>query len=189
VKYFLAPSTQQKRTDAVGVVIAVDRIVAALLAHDKREPIKMPHTTDIVIFAAGNKLMEERMKIAADLWACNISVEFQYPEQLSQDHILDVCKGRGIPWLILLRNKGIQSGTVRVVNVETKKQLDVPRHALTSHFAFLSRSKKPGSHKHTENADATALESEAYHHTPKHNVASTSINVTVLSPMYEKSYV
>jgi histidyl-tRNA synthetase len=44
VRAFVPPSTQQPAADAVGVIVAVERIVSAVLQHERvrRQPISPP---------------------------------------------------------------------------------------------------------------------------------------------------
>eukprot|EP00698_Gefionella_okellyi_P001959 TRINITY_DN11839_c0_g1_i1.p1 TRINITY_DN11839_c0_g1~~TRINITY_DN11839_c0_g1_i1.p1 ORF type:complete len:1322 (+),score=300.76 TRINITY_DN11839_c0_g1_i1:27-3968(+) len=184
VRYFMPPSTQPQKVDAVGVVIEIDRLAAAVALHERAGVTKLPHTIDIVVFAAANKMIEERMKIAAELWAMNIGVEFQYPVSISSvDQATELCKQRAVPWLIVLRKKTLEAGSITILNVESKKHLDIPRHTLATHFAFLNKKiQRPAKH---EAIEAGAAEGD-HQHVPKPSTAA-SIIVTVLHTLTLKT--
>jgi len=118
---------------AIGVNIALDKIVLFLyrqkLLDKSSERSLAPKTTaDVLIYTPGKQRLEERLQIAAQLWAQNLNVEYIYDEDsiTSVDEAYNLCKGRGIFALVVVKehsSKGIDEVKLRIVDGKTENSV------------------------------------------------------------------
>ena len=97
---------------AVGVSIAVEKIVAAVLEH---EASAVPSAYDVLICSAGhNPMHAARMRIARDLWKAGIkaSISFDTKEMIPLEEIQEYCKQGGIQHMVVLKEQ--ETGSVKV---------------------------------------------------------------------------
>ena len=96
---------------AVGVGIAVEKIVAAVI---EDEEATLPSACDVMICSAGhNPMHAERMRIARDLWAAGIKA-FATFESKSLEQLQEHCRGVGVSQMAVLKEQ--EAGSVRVCN-------------------------------------------------------------------------
>ena len=94
---------------AVGVSIAVEKIVAAVI-EDKEATL--PSACDVMICSAGhNPMHAERMRIARDLWAAGIKAFVNY-ESKSLEQLQEHCREVGVSQMAVLKEQ--EAGSVRV---------------------------------------------------------------------------
>ncbi|CAH0561220.1 unnamed protein product [Brassicogethes aeneus] len=123
---------KNKQVQCVGVSIGVERLFAVLEAKlaTKNEKIR---TTEIEIYVASaqKNLVEERMKICNELWESGVKVEHSYkknPKLLAQ---LQHCEEFGIPLAIIIGESELKNGIVKLREVASRKEFDVPRNKLS----------------------------------------------------------
>ena len=103
---------------AVGVSIAIEKIVAAVL---EEEDVSSLCPYDVMVCSAGsNPMQTERMRIAHDLWECGIKANICYDSKdiVSLEEQQEFCKKSGIQHMVVL--KGQEAGSVRVSELEKK---------------------------------------------------------------------
>ncbi|XP_068085982.1 histidine--tRNA ligase, cytoplasmic isoform X1 [Anabrus simplex] len=122
---------RHKNVPCVGVSIGVERVFSVLEAKMASNNTKI-RTTEVELYVASaqKNLLEERMKLCKELWDANIKVEHSYkknPKLLAQ---LQYCEECGIPFAVILGESEVQRGVVKLREVESRQEVEVPRVAL-----------------------------------------------------------
>ena len=110
---------------AVGVSIAIEKIVAAVL-EDKDVSNLCPY--DVLVCSAGRNRMEaERMRLAHDLWECGIKANICYDskDMVSLEEQQEFCKQSGIQHMVVLKEQ--EGESVRVSELKKKKTNPLPK--------------------------------------------------------------
>ncbi|KHJ75545.1 anticodon binding domain protein [Oesophagostomum dentatum] len=82
--------------------------------------------TQVFIASAQKNLLQERMKLCGKLWDEGFKVEMAYkanPKLLTQ---LQYCEDRLIPLVLIVGERELQEGVVKLRNVKTREEQDVP---------------------------------------------------------------
>lgn len=116
-----------KQVPCVGVSIGVERIFSVLEAKHAAEGTKL-RTSDVEVYVASahKGLHEKRLKIVAELWDAGIRTEHSYklnPKLLAQ---LQHCEENGVPLALVLGDSELARGVVKLREVTTRKEEDVP---------------------------------------------------------------
>ncbi|KTF73557.1 hypothetical protein cypCar_00033243 [Cyprinus carpio] len=83
--------------------------------------------TQVLVASAQKNLLEERLKLTSELWNAGIKAEVLYkknPKLLSQ---LQHCEETGIPLVAILGEQELKDGVVKLRNVASREEVDVPR--------------------------------------------------------------
>ncbi|XP_057375447.1 histidine--tRNA ligase-like [Daphnia carinata] len=119
-----------KAVPCVGVSIGIERILAIL--ENREANLKMRTVeTQVYVAAAQKNLLEDRMKICAELWDIGIKTEMSYkanPKLLGQ---LQTCEEQGIPWAIIIGQSELEKGVVKLRNVVSRHEEEIERTKLT----------------------------------------------------------
>uniref|UniRef100_A0A8C0YKZ7 histidine--tRNA ligase n=1 Tax=Cyprinus carpio carpio TaxID=630221 RepID=A0A8C0YKZ7_CYPCA len=95
---------------------------------DKTSSEKVRTTeTQVLVASAQKNLLEERLKLTSELWNAGIKAEVLYkknPKLLSQ---LQHCEETGIPLVAILGEQELKDGVVKLRNVASREEVDVPR--------------------------------------------------------------
>uniref|UniRef100_W5LHJ1 histidine--tRNA ligase n=1 Tax=Astyanax mexicanus TaxID=7994 RepID=W5LHJ1_ASTMX len=86
--------------------------------------------TQVLVASAQKNLLEERLKLTAELWNAGIKAEVLYkknPKLLTQ---LQHCEETGIPLVAILGEQELKDGVVKLRNVATRDEVDVSRAEL-----------------------------------------------------------
>ncbi|KAB0799601.1 hypothetical protein PPYR_07481 [Photinus pyralis] len=122
---------KHKQVPCVGVSIGIERIFAVIEAKLLAGTSKVRTTAvEVYVASAQKNLLEERMKVCKELWNEGIKAEQSYkknPKLLAQ---LQHCEEYGIPLAIILGESEIQKGVVKLRNVVTRNEVEVPRGKL-----------------------------------------------------------
>lgn len=115
----------------VGVSLGVERIFSVLEASGEKH-----RTTQVQVYVASAQkgLVKERLAIATMLWDSGINAEHSYksnPKLLAQ---LQHCEEGGIPFAVVLGEDEISRGVVKVREVATRAEVEVPRAELIAHL-------------------------------------------------------
>ncbi|KAJ2327781.1 Cytoplasmic and mitochondrial histidine tRNA synthetase, partial [Coemansia sp. RSA 2681] len=116
-----------KRTDVpcVGISFGVERIFSLVMARREEQEIKANRTQVYVISlgdSAENSLVEERMRIAAELWDAGIAAEFAYKLAPRTQKQFDACDLAIIPWAVIIGKDEIDQGMVKIKNMSQKDE-------------------------------------------------------------------
>nr|CAG8460903.1 12706_t:CDS:10 [Entrophospora candida] len=149
------PSRSRQNTYAVGVNIALQKIVIALETYqstlcktiqskkaeeDKSLGYWALKKCDVYVASFGKILIHERLELVRELWAHNIKTDFMYeePEDLTPEILASSCKNQGINWIVILKQKNQDNykatsfrdaiTTVKVKNLLWKTEDEVPRN-------------------------------------------------------------
>ncbi|KAK6028770.1 anticodon binding domain protein [Ostertagia ostertagi] len=125
---FMAPSGakgKEKRQDVpcVGISFGIERLFAIMEAKMQIEQLQVRTTeTEIYIASAQKNLLQERMKLCKTLWDEGFKVELAYkanPKLLTQ---LQYCEDRLIPLVLIVGERELQEGVVKLRNVKTRAE-------------------------------------------------------------------
>ena len=97
---------------AVGVSVAVEKIVAAVL---EIEESLLPNSCDVLVCSTGqNSMMEERMRIARELWTAGIRTNLFYDSKsvYSLEELHDYCRQTKVGHMVVLKEQ--EGGWVKV---------------------------------------------------------------------------
>lgn len=112
IAHFIHGTQAQHCPCAVGVSIAVERIVSAV---SNDESINLPCTCDVLVCSTSEtSMLNERMRIVRELWSAGIPATLMYdsPAQFTLEEMQDHCRETGIPHLVFLKEQ--DPGSVRV---------------------------------------------------------------------------
>ncbi|GBM09483.1 Histidine--tRNA ligase, cytoplasmic [Araneus ventricosus] len=123
--------SKNKNVPCVGMSIGIERIFALMEAKLQANGKKIRSTeTEVYVATAQKKLAHHRMKLCRELWDADIKAEQSYklnPKLLDQ---LQYCEARGIPLAVILGESEVQRAVVKVRNVETREEMEVPQAEL-----------------------------------------------------------
>ncbi|CAB3406135.1 unnamed protein product [Caenorhabditis bovis] len=114
----------------VGVSFGIERLFAIKEARQRGANALRTSATEVFVASAQKNLLKERMKLCNKLWDAGIKTEMAYkanPKLLTQ---LQYCEERRIPLVIIIGEREIQEGIVKLRNVVTREETDVPLDAL-----------------------------------------------------------
>lgn len=121
-----------KCVPCVGVSIGVERIFSVLEAKHAAEGVKLrTNNADVFVASTHKGLFEKRLRIVADLWMAGIRTEHSYklsPKLLVQ---LQHCEEAGIPFAVLIGDSELDRGVVKLREVTSRKEEEVPLTSLS----------------------------------------------------------
>ncbi|KAJ2488826.1 Cytoplasmic and mitochondrial histidine tRNA synthetase [Coemansia sp. RSA 2050] len=131
-----------KKTDVpcVGISFGVERIFSIVKARKEESEIKA-NKTQVYVISLGDtpsdSLLEDRMRVAAELWDAGIATEFAYKVKPRPQAQYDACDSSIIPWAVIIGRDEISQGTVKIKNMsqkveEEKGGVTVPRSDMIS---------------------------------------------------------
>uniref|UniRef100_A0A673LFA3 histidine--tRNA ligase n=1 Tax=Sinocyclocheilus rhinocerous TaxID=307959 RepID=A0A673LFA3_9TELE len=117
-----------RKVPCVGVSIGIERIFSIMEQKAETSSEKVRTTeTQVLVASAQKNLLEERLKLTSELWNTGIKAEVLYkknPKLLSQ---LQHCEETGIPLVAILGEQELKDGVVKLRNVASREEVDVPR--------------------------------------------------------------
>jgi len=122
---------KKKNVPCVGVSIGIERLFAIMEAKAKASKEKLRTTeTEVYVATAQKNLLKERMKILKILWENEIKATHsakKNPKMLNQ---LQYCEENGIPFAVIIGESELQKGVVKLRNIETREETEIPREQL-----------------------------------------------------------
>ncbi|KAL2087351.1 hypothetical protein ACEWY4_016179 [Coilia grayii] len=122
-----------RNVPCVGVSIGIERIFSIMEQKAEASAEKVRTTeTQVLIASAQKNLLEERLRLATELWDAGIKAEVVYkrnPKLLSQ---LQHCEDTGVPLVAILGEQELRDGTVKLRNVASREEVDVSRADLVA---------------------------------------------------------
>ncbi|KAJ3083102.1 Cytoplasmic and mitochondrial histidine tRNA synthetase [Quaeritorhiza haematococci] len=97
----------------VGVSIGVERIYSLLLKRANLNAIKSTET-ECYVCGIGDGTLDERMRIAKELWDAGIKAEFMFKSKVKLPAQFAVCDREQIPVAIIVGKKEIEDGMVNI---------------------------------------------------------------------------
>lgn len=117
-----------RKVPCVGVSIGIERIFSIMEQKAETSSEKVRTTeTQVLVASAQKNLLEERLKLTSELWNAGIKAEVLYkknPKLLSQ---LQHCEETGIPLVAILGEQELKDGVVKLRNVASREEVDVPK--------------------------------------------------------------
>ncbi|KAJ8337531.1 hypothetical protein SKAU_G00364970 [Synaphobranchus kaupii] len=117
-----------QKVPCVGVSIGIERVFSIVEQKAEASAERVRTTeTQVMVASAQKDLLEERLKLAAELWDSGIKAEVMYkknPKLLSQ---LQHCEDSGIPLVAILGEQELKDGVVKLRNVASREEVDVSR--------------------------------------------------------------
>lgn len=117
-----------KRVAAVGVSLGIERVFTIMeqLQKDEKQALRASETQVLV------SILGDDISLAAKLvsmcWDAKLKAEFMANKRLTKH--FDRAKEFGIPWMVMVGEREINEGTVKLKNKEAKVEVEVP----TSNF-------------------------------------------------------
>ncbi|KAJ3120061.1 Cytoplasmic and mitochondrial histidine tRNA synthetase [Nowakowskiella sp. JEL0407] len=102
-----------KKIPCVGISIGVERIFSLLKKQTKVETIKA-NEVEVYVICPRDGLLEERMKIATELWDNGIKTEFAYKAKPRQQTQFDTCRKQQIPIAVIINSADLAQGKVKL---------------------------------------------------------------------------
>ncbi|KAJ6696931.1 hypothetical protein OIU85_003305 [Salix viminalis] len=115
-----------KPVPAVGVSLGIERVFAIMeqLQKDRNETTR-PTETQVLLGIMGNK---SKIPLAAELtsklWSAKVKAEFVVSTRF--DKLISRAKDSKIPWMVLVGDREMETGKVKIKNLETKIEEEVP---------------------------------------------------------------
>jgi len=116
-----------KEIPSVGGSIGIERIFDILERKYKNDNSVRATETQVLVAQFGKKLVPQRLKVCAELWAAGIKAETLYKENPNAQDQNEYALKTGIPLLISLGQNEIDNNVVRVKQLNTREEEDVPR--------------------------------------------------------------
>ncbi|XP_029986543.1 histidine--tRNA ligase isoform X2 [Sphaeramia orbicularis] len=117
-----------RKVPCVGVSIGIERIFSIMEQKAEVSAEKVRTTeVQVMVASAQKNLLEERLKLTAELWNAGIKAEVMYkknPKLLSQ---LQHCEESGIPLVAILGEQELKDGVVKLRVVATREEADISR--------------------------------------------------------------
>ncbi|KAJ2822419.1 Cytoplasmic and mitochondrial histidine tRNA synthetase [Coemansia furcata] len=116
-----------KKTDVpcVGISFGVERIFSIVKSRKLEAEIKA-NRTQVYVISLGDtiedSLLEDRMRIAAELWDAGIAAEFAYKVKPRSQQQYDACDSAIIPWAVIIGKDEISEGTVKIKYMAQKDE-------------------------------------------------------------------
>eukprot|EP00039_Didymoeca_costata_P032945 m.40028 g.40028 ORF g.40028 m.40028 type:complete len:512 (-) comp9618_c1_seq1:98-1633(-) len=117
-----------RKVPCVGVSLGVERIFAVLEARSKAEDsVQRTNHTEILVTSGQSGMLEERMKLCAELWSLGIKAETEYkknPKLLSQ---MQNAEKEGVPLAAIIGQSELETGVVKIRVVGSRDDVEVKR--------------------------------------------------------------
>ncbi|XP_068702840.1 histidine--tRNA ligase, cytoplasmic-like isoform X1 [Montipora foliosa] len=122
-----------RKVPCVGVSIGIERIFSILEARAQASGEKVRTTKTQVLVASGQKnLLEERMKLACELWDAGIKAELLYKKNPKMLNQFQFCEENGIPLCVVIGDSELQQGVVTLRDMTSRIEEQVKRNELCS---------------------------------------------------------
>uniref|UniRef100_A0A8C8FMB4 histidine--tRNA ligase n=1 Tax=Oncorhynchus tshawytscha TaxID=74940 RepID=A0A8C8FMB4_ONCTS len=118
-----------RKVPCVGVSIGIERVFSIMEQKASAEKVRTTET-QVMVASAQKNLLEERLRLTAELWNAGIKAEVMYkknPKLLSQ---LQHCEDSGIPLVAILGEQELKDGVVKLRTVHSREEIDVSRDKL-----------------------------------------------------------
>uniref|UniRef100_A0A914EP07 histidine--tRNA ligase n=1 Tax=Acrobeloides nanus TaxID=290746 RepID=A0A914EP07_9BILA len=129
VGMFLESAGKKKADDVpcVGISFGIERLFSIMeMKEESEKSAGRTNETEVYVASAQKGLLKERMKLCRILWDAGIKSEFAYkanPKMLNQ---LQYCEDRVIPWVVIVGERELKEGVVKLRNVVSREETDIP---------------------------------------------------------------
>ncbi|XP_030521347.1 histidine--tRNA ligase, cytoplasmic [Rhodamnia argentea] len=117
-----------KQVPAVGVSLGIERVLAIMeqLQKDQNQKIRATETQVLVGFLGDD--LPLTAQLVKELWDADVKAEFMVHKRM--DKHIGYVKENQIPWLVLVGERELSEGVVKLKNMENGKEEAVPRSAM-----------------------------------------------------------
>ncbi|XP_010006591.1 PREDICTED: histidine--tRNA ligase, cytoplasmic [Chaetura pelagica] len=113
------------------LLAAMEHLSSLLLTLPTASEEKIRTTeTQVLVASAQKKLLEERLKLIAELWDAGIKAEVLYKKKPKLLNQLQYCEDTGIPLVAIVGEQELKDGVVKLRVVATREEVNVPRESL-----------------------------------------------------------
>ncbi|KAJ2359235.1 Cytoplasmic and mitochondrial histidine tRNA synthetase [Coemansia erecta] len=105
----------------VGISFGVERIYSVVMSRMREQHIKA-NRTQVYVIVVGGGLLEERMRIATELWDGGVAAEFMYKTKPKLPAQFKVCDDERIPWAVIVGQEEVDQGVVRLKNMTVRDE-------------------------------------------------------------------
>ncbi|KAJ8405448.1 hypothetical protein AAFF_G00319210 [Aldrovandia affinis] len=120
-----------KKVPCVGVSIGIERVFSILEQKAEASAERVRTTeTQVMVASAQKNLLEERLKLTAELWDAGIKVEVMYKKNPKLLNQLQYCEDTGIPLVAIIGEQELKDGVVKLRTVASREEVDVSRAEL-----------------------------------------------------------
>ncbi|XP_072120270.1 histidine--tRNA ligase isoform X4 [Mobula birostris] len=117
-----------RKVPCVGFSVGIERIFSIMEQKVEASDQKIRTTeTQVFVAAAQKHLLEERMKLLAELWKAGVKAEIMYKKNPKLLNQLQYCEETGIPLVAIIGEQEIKEGVVKLRVVSTREEIDVVR--------------------------------------------------------------
>ncbi|TVU12068.1 hypothetical protein EJB05_45693 [Eragrostis curvula] len=114
-----------KQVPAVGVSLGIERVFAIMEQQEKEKDESIRPTETEVLVSILGKDLTLAAELVSQLWNAGIKAEFKLTTRV-QNHIKYALQSR-IPWMVLVGGTEIEKGIVKLKDLKTSQDEDVPR--------------------------------------------------------------
>ncbi|GAA5821337.1 hypothetical protein JCM11251_004577 [Rhodosporidiobolus azoricus] len=124
VGMFSGQSGAAGKIPCVGISFGVERLFSLLLkkAQEQGDQVGRAKATEVYVMSLGDGLLEERMKVAKELWAAGIKAEFMYKAKPKLPKQFEIIDKERIPYAVQVSPSELAKGTIRVKPQVGKEQ-------------------------------------------------------------------
>ncbi|KAI7832901.1 histidyl-tRNA synthetase [Kickxella alabastrina] len=121
----------------VGISFGIERIFSVVYSRMQSAEVKA-NRTKVYVISLRDGLLEERLRIATELWDCGIATEFAYKVKPRFQNQLNTCDSEVIPWAVLIGSEEVEQGLVKLksmakdVSAEEKSGVAVKREDMVA---------------------------------------------------------
>jgi len=128
-----AGDTKKRNVPCVGVSIGIERLFSIMEANiAKNKTLVRTIETEVYVASAQKNLMEERMKLCAELWDAGVKTEQPYKKNPKMLNQLQYCEENHIPFAIIIGQSELEQGIVKLRTISTREEAEIPRDKLIS---------------------------------------------------------
>ncbi len=122
-----------KELPATGASMGVDRLFAAL-SHLGAIDTTRQAVSDVMILRIEKDNDPEYLKIAAELHKAGVNAELSLLDDTTFKSQFHFAIGRGVKYIVIQGRNELDNNTIQVKNLETRKQVEIPRDELVEYF-------------------------------------------------------
>ncbi|XP_062384221.1 histidine--tRNA ligase-like [Sardina pilchardus] len=117
-----------RNVPCVGFSIGIERIFSIVEQKTEASGKKVRTTeTQVLVASAQKSLLEERLKLTAELWDKGIKAEVMYKENPKLLNQLQHCEETGIPLVAILGEQELKDGIVKLRDVASREEVEIKR--------------------------------------------------------------
>ncbi|XP_070796939.1 histidine--tRNA ligase, cytoplasmic-like isoform X2 [Pituophis catenifer annectens] len=115
------------KVPCVGLSIGVERIFSIIEKNNEAKEMIRTTETQVLVATPQKNFLAFRMKLISELWNAGIKAEMLYKKNPRLLEQLQYCEETGIPLAIIIGEQELNDGVVKLRDVVTRKEVNVPR--------------------------------------------------------------